>query len=229
MLARFGFHSVDDLRALQWLLGVGDDAPVEALLPAGFRAKRADALMDKIKGGTATTAEKRELRSITCFRKNQVNSYIQFIARLSVKARGGGLAGALAAIIHLVDCDGNDRSVCCQRDYDRYLAPILGGVRSHGRRAIRYFLERYDDEMKNGGHRALCGRNADEQAVVAERARVRNATLPADFLNASSDDAMFDWLNGKFGGLGYASGDDHYDVIMEKIKKLRAKHAAGAS
>ena len=102
------------------------------------------------------------------------------------------------------------------------MRPALGGeFGSDARNTVVLFLAAFEEEMKNGGARALCGENYSADELRAARARVRGATYPSEILTATSSSAAFDWLNGQCGGGHLPTSGPHYDWIMRRLDWVR--------
>ena len=94
---------------------------------------------------------------------------------------------------------------------------------TRARQLIRLQLEKYDEEMRNGGARAVCGERARPQRQRAERDRIRSAAaFPRGILDAATPEEAYQWASGQFGGgLLPPVGDADYENILEKFCYVR--------
>jgi hypothetical protein len=113
-------------------------------------------------------------------------------------------------------------------DYNRKVVKFLGkpGTEDRPTRArqlIRLQLEKYDEEMRNGGARAVCGERARPQRQRAERDRIRAAAaFPRGILDAATVEEAYQWASNQFGG-GLLPPVAHadYENILEKFRYVR--------
>ena len=228
-VSKFGFDSHADLLLLYYYLGVGDHArPIEEIIPAFARQDAAKDALKKLQrakrgGKQAPAAVRKAWVDIISARQKAVTSVVGFIKRLSGTVRASSAyPNAFAAMRHLASIDGNDTSICTAGSYAKYVRPALGGdFGSDARNTVVLFLAAFEEEMKNGGARALCGENYSADELRAERARVRAATYPSEILTAASSSAAFAWLNGQCGGGHLPTSGPHYDWIMRRLDWVR--------
>ena len=164
-VSKFGFDSHADLLLLYYYLGVGDHArPIEEIIPAFARQDAAKDALKKLQrakrgGKQAPAAVRKAWVDIISARQKAVTSVVGFIKRLSGTVRASSAyPNAFAAMRHLASIDGNDTSICTAGSYAKYVRPALGGdFGSDARNTVVLFLAAFEEEMKNGGARALCG------------------------------------------------------------------------
>ena len=175
------------------------------------------------RGKQAPAAVRKAWVDIISARQKAVTLVVGFIKRLSGTVRASSAyPNAFAAMRHLASIDGNDTSICTAGSYNKYVRPALGGeFGSDARNTVVLFLAAFEEEMKNGGARALCGENYSADELRAERARVRAATYPSEILTATSSSAAFAWLNGQCGGGHLPTSGPHYDWIMRRLDWVR--------
>ena len=121
------------------------------------------------RGKQAPAAVRKAWVDIISARQKAVTLVVGFIKRLSGTVRASSAyPNAFAAMRHLASIDGNDTSICTAGSYNKYVRPALGGeFGSDARNTVVLFLAAFEEEMKNGGARALCG--AAQASTIAVR------------------------------------------------------------
>lgn len=227
--SKFGFSCHEDLMLFMWLLGVGDHArPIESIMPAFARKAEASRVMNKLQrersqGRDPSVADRLEWATIKAARTKSVTLSAGFIERLSSTVRtSGSYPNAFVAMRHLASRVGNDASICTVGSYNKYVLPALGGpLGSDARNTVIFFLDAFEEKMKNGGARGLCGEDAPADDLRAAREGVRAATYPSEILGATDSSAAFTWLNGQCGGGHFPTSGARYDWIVQQLDWVR--------